>query len=96
MNKRYLTTEQRRSALRLAYADRDWVNKVDKMKPNQVYAIYDKLRMDGVINFDDKGNIFFRTPEEVKELKKKRQEAKCGHQITFDEFFGDLIEERNK
>ena len=40
MAKRYLTPEQRRSALKLAYTDRDWVSKVDKMPPKQIYAIF--------------------------------------------------------
>lgn len=89
---RYLTTEQRRSALKLAYTDRNWVNKVEKMPDIQVYAIFDKFRKDGMINFDDNGNIFFRSKEEVKELKKRREESRNGHQITLDEFMTEITE----
>ena len=84
--KRYLTTEQRRSALKLAYSDRYWIERVDRMPNKQVYAIFDKLRKDGMINFDDNGNIYFRSIQEVKDLKKKRKEEKEGHQITIDEW----------
>ena len=86
MPKRYLTTEQKRSALKLAYADREWVDSVDNMPKKQVYAIYDQLKRDGIINFNDDGSIFFRTREEVRELKKRRREARIGHQMTFDEW----------
>lgn len=89
---RYLTTEQRRSALKLAYMDKDWVEKVERMSNTQIYAIFNKFKADGVINFDDNGNIFFRTKEEVKELKKRREEAKNGHQITLDEFMAEITE----
>ena len=84
--KRYLTTEQRRSALKLAYSDRNWVEKIDMMPNKQVYAIFDKLRKDEIINFDDNGNIYFRSRQEVRDLKKKRKEEKEGHQITIDEW----------
>lgn len=83
MSKRYLTTEQRRSALKLAYGDRKWIDRVDKMQPKQVYAIFDKLCKDGVINFDDNGNVFFKTKEELQKIKEARQGF---HQITFDEY----------
>jgi len=83
MAKRYLTTEQRKSALKLAYADRDWVSKVDKMPPKQIYAIFNKLKKDGIINLDGHGNVFFRTREEVNELKERRDGF---HQITLDEY----------
>ena len=66
MSKRYLTTEQRRSALKLVYGDRN-----------------DKLCKDGVINFDDNGNVFFKTKEELQKIKEARQGF---HQITFDEY----------
>lgn len=80
---RYLTTEQRRSALKLAYDDRAWIDKVDKMSNKQVYAIFDTMRKSGQIAFDDVGNLFFRSKEEVRKIK----EARTGyHQITFDEW----------
>lgn len=82
MNKR-LTTEQKRAALKLAYADRDWIDKIDKMPNLQVYAIYDHLCKIGMIYFDEKGNIFFRSKEEVQELKEKRLGV---HQMTIDEW----------
>ena len=88
-NKKYLTTEQRRSALKLAYDSRDWINKVDKMPSIQVYAIFDKLRKDGIINLDEKGNIFYRSREEVKKIKERRSGY---HQITLDEW----LEEKSK
>ena len=91
--KRYLTTEQRRSALKLAYSDRDWVDKVDTMSNKQVYAIFDNLKRKGMIVLDGCGNIFFRTREEVNELKKRRKERGY-HQITIDEFFGDLVTQK--
>lgn len=94
---RYLTTEQRRSAIMLAYNDRKWLERVRKMPALQVYAVFEKFKKDGVINFDDNGNIYYRTPKEVQKLKIKREEARSGcHQITLDEFFGDLIEERKE
>lgn len=94
--KRYLTTEQRRSAIKLAYNDRNWIDKVNVMSNKQVYAIFDKLKKDGIINLDGNGNIFFRTREEVNELKKRRKEQNRCHQITLDEFFGDLVTQKEK
>ena len=80
---RYLTTEQRRSALKLAYDDRTWIDKVDRMPNKQVYAIFDTMRKSGQIVFDDAGNLLFRSKEEVRKIK----EARTGyHQITFDEW----------
>lgn len=90
MNNRYLTTEQRRSALKLAYNDRGWISKVDKMPNKQVYAIFDKMRKSGQITYDDAGNLIFRTKEEVKKLR----EVKTGHQITFDEYMKYQEEQR--
>ena len=85
---RYLTTEQRRSALKLAYSDRNWISKIDKMPSNQVYAIFDKLKKEGIINFDDNGNVYFKSREEVNKMKEKRSGY---HQITLDEY----LKERN-
>lgn len=87
---RYLTTEQRRSALKLAYGDdREWIAKVEKMHDKQIYAVFNKLRMDGLINFDQHGNIYFRSREEVNELKKRREIIHSYHQITLDEWLKD-------
>ena len=85
---RYLTTEQRRSALKLAYSDRNWISKIDKMPSKQVYAIFDKLKKEERIIFDDNGNLIFRTSEEVKKMKEK---GSGYHQITLDEY----LKERN-
>ena len=86
MTKRYLTVEQRRAAIKLAYSDRNWIDKVDSMPTKQICGIFDNLKKIGMINFDERGNIFFRSKEEVKELKKRRQEAHNGHQITLEEY----------
>lgn len=91
MAKRYLTTEQRRSALKLAYNDREWINRVDKMQSKQVYAIYDKFCKDGIISFDDNGNMYFKTKEEVQKLKEARQGF---HQITLDEYLKENEKEK--
>lgn len=80
---RYLTTEQRRSALKLAYDDRAWIDKVDKMPSKQVYAIFDTMRKSGQIAFDDAGNLFFRSKEEVRKIKESSYRY---HQITLDEW----------
>jgi len=85
---RYLTTEQRRSALKLAYSDRKWIAYVDKMPANQVYAIFDKFKKEERISFDNNGNLIFRTREEVEKMKEKRSGY---HQITLDEY----LKERN-
>lgn len=87
--KRYLTTEQRRSALKLAYSTSKWIDRIDDMSDKQVYAVFDKFVKDGLINFDEKGNIFFRSKEEVQELKEKRLGV---HQMTIDEW----IQEKEK
>ena len=80
---RYLTTEQKRYALKLVYAKKEWIDKVNAMSNKQVYAIFDKMKMDGIINFNDDGSIFFRTKEEAKELKERRQGF---HQMNFDDW----------
>jgi len=81
--KRYLTLDQKRAALKLAYKEQHWVDKVDKMSSMQVYAIFDQFCMNGTIYFDDYKNIHFRSKEEVQELKEKRLGI---HQITLDEW----------
>lgn len=93
-----LTTEERRALVKMAYCeDKTWFDKVDRMPNLQVYAIFHKMKMDGKIAFCPDGKIYFRSDEEVKELKKKRYESHCGHQITIDEFFGeDIIEKGEK
>ena len=84
---RYLTTEQRRSALKLAYDDRAWIDKVDKMPNKQVYAIFDSFRKSGQIAYDNSGNLIFRSKDEVKKLKEAREGV---HQVTLDEYLKDL------
>lgn len=96
MAKRYLTSEQRRSALKLAYADRNWVDKVNKMPAKQVYAIFDKLKRDCIINLDSNGNLYFLSRSEANELKRRKEIAHGYHQITLDEFFGDILKEKEK
>lgn len=76
-----------------------WEVQVSRMKPNQVWAIYSKFKSEGRIYFDGSGNMYFRSKEEVKKLKERRKKEKeklNGHQIMFDEFFGDLIMEKEK
>lgn len=88
---RYFTTKQKRSALILAYPDdEEWGRKVDKMPDMQVYAIFEKLRKDGMINVNPDGSLSFRSKEEVDELKKRREivHDKYYHQITLEEYFG--------
>lgn len=89
MAKRYLTTEQRRSALRLAYCDRAWTDKVDKMPRLQVYAIFDSFVKTGRIKFDEYGNLHFDNSSKKKEPEKY-------HQITFDEYLKDIEQKRNE
>ena len=85
--KRYLTTVQRRAALKLVYNESDWPEKVDRMSNRQVYAIFDNLRRTGQISYDDYGNLIFRTKDEVRKL----QEARSGvHQVTLDEYLKEL------
>ena len=87
MAKRYLTIKEKRSALRYAYSnDEDWKEKVDHMPTNMICGIFENLRKDGLINFDGDGNIYYRSRAEVNELKKRRREARVGHQVTLDEF----------
>lgn len=92
--KKYLTSKQRRAALKLVYNDADWLDKVDRMTNKQVYAIFDKFRLSGRISYDDYGNLIFRNNEEVKKL----QEARSGvHQVTLDEYLKDIeFKEREK
>ena len=87
--KRYLTTEQRRSALKLAYNTSKWIDRIDDMSDKQVYAIYDHLCEIGMIYFDEKRNMHFRSKEEVQELKERRLGV---HQMTIDEW----IQEKEK
>lgn len=85
--KKYLTTKQRRAALKLVYNDPEWPDKVDRMSNAQVYAIFDKFRISGRISYDDYGNLIFRNEDEVRKL----QEARSGvHQVTLDEYLKEL------
>lgn len=93
-SKRYLTTEERRSALKLVYKNDDWPGKVDRMSNKQVYAIFDKFRKCGRISYDDYGNMIFRNDEEVKKLQEERSGV---HQLTLDEYLKQKeFDERKK
>ena len=80
---KYLTTKEKRSLLKLAYVDKDWIDRIDNMPNKQVYAIFEGLKKCGKISFDDNLNIIIRTDEEVKELKDIRQ---GWHQMDFDDW----------
>ena len=91
MSENDLSTSERRSILKMLRLNdfedfKKWSDQVDHMPTKQVYAIFNKMKADGYINFDGDGKVFFRTKEEVKYLKKMRDEAKNGHQITLDEY----------
>lgn len=89
-NKPYLSTLARRAAIMQVYHTDEWEDKVQRMSNLQVYAIYDSFCKDGYIWFDECNDMHFRTPEEVKELRRKRKEAHgSGHQITLEEYFKD-------
>lgn len=93
----FLTTAEMATALKNCYEDDiAWKEKVSRMNSRQIYAIFNKLKGEGLINVDGYGNITFRTREEVDELKRRRQmvhDNEC-HQITLDEFFGDIIDQQ--
>ena len=89
--KRNITSKEKALAVIKAYKNNPgWEEKVKKMSPWQIYAIFDNLVKRGVIYYDDKKNIKYRTPEEAKELKKRREEfhSDC-HQVTLNEYFGE-------
>ena len=89
--KRNITSKEKALAVVKAYKNNPgWEEKVKKMSPWQIYAIFDNLVKRGVIYYDDKKNIKYRTPEEAKELKKRREEfhSDC-HQVTLNEYFGE-------
>lgn len=91
--KRHITAKEKALAVVKAYKNNpDWEAKVKKMSPWQIFAIYDNLVKRGIIYYDDKMNIKYRTPEEAKEIKKRREEfhSDC-HQITLKEYFGEKI-----
>ena len=93
MIKRVVTPKEKALAIIKAYNNSPgWEEKVKKMSPWQIFAIYDDLVKRGIIYYDDKKNIRFRTPEEAKELKKRREEfhSDC-HQITLKEYFGEKM-----
>ena len=98
MNKRNITSKEKAFAVIKAYNnDKDWEQKVKKMSPWQIYAIYDSLVKRGIIYYDDKLNICYRTPEEVKELKKRREEFRSDcHQVTLNEYFGEKMSKEIK
>lgn len=93
MIKRKITSKEKAFAVIKAYNnDKDWEQKVKKMSPWQIYAIYDNLVKRGIIYYDSKMNIKFRTPEEAKELKTKKEDFHSGcHQITLNEYFGEKM-----
>lgn len=93
MIKRKITSKEKAFAVIKAYNnDKDWEQKVKKMSPWQIYAIYDSLVKRGIIYYDSKMNIKFRTPEEAKELKTKKEDFHSGcHQITLNEYFGEKM-----
>lgn len=91
--KRNLTSKEKALAVVKAYKNNPgWEEKVKKMSPWQIYAIFDNLVKRGIIYYDDKMNIKYRTPEEAKEIKKRREEfhSDC-HQITLNEYFGEKM-----
>ena len=91
--KRRITAKEKALAVVKAYNnDPGWEEKVKNMSPWQIFAIYDNLVKRGIIYYDDKMNIKYRTPEEAKEIKKRREEfhSDC-HQITLKEYFGEKI-----
>ena len=91
--KRHITAKEKALAVVKAYKNNSsWEAKVKKMSPWQIFAIYDNLVKRGIIYYDDKMNIKYRTPEEAKEIKKRREEfhSDC-HQITLNEYFGEKI-----
>lgn len=91
MAEKNLTLVQKKSALKLAYKVQGWVDNIDNMSNKQVYAIFDKLRSDGIISYDDNANMYFKTKEEVQKLKEARQGF---HQITLDEYLKENEKEK--
>lgn len=90
---RNITAKEKALAVVEAYKNNpSWEEQVNSMSPWQIFAIYDNLVKRGIIYYDDKMNIKFRTPEEAKELKKRRVEfhSDC-HQITLNEYFGEKM-----
>ncbi len=91
--KRHITSKEKALAIIKAYKNNpSWEEKVKNMSPWQIFAIYDNLVKRDIIYYDDKMNIKFRTPEEAKELKKRREEfhSDC-HQVTLKEYFGEKM-----
>lgn len=91
--KRHITAKEKALAVVKAYKNNPgWEAKVKKMSPWQIFAIYDNLVKRGIIYYDDKMNIKYRTPEEANKIKKRREEfhSDC-HQITLKEYFGEKI-----
>lgn len=55
------------------------------MPESQVYAVYMSFKKSGK----------FKTQEELDALKKAYAPKNNCHQVTFDEFFGDLVTEKH-
>lgn len=89
--KKRITSKEKALAVVKAYKNNPgWEEKVKNMSPWQIYAIFDNLVKRGIIYYDDNKNIKYRTPEEVKELKKRKEEFRSDcHQVTLDEYFGE-------
>ena len=96
MGRPYISTSDRRKAIIHAYGDDEkWAIRVKNMPNIQVYAIFDELVKSDRIVVDGNGKLSYRTLKEVNELRKRRKEAKCGHQITLDEWMMSRMEENN-
>lgn len=99
MVKRKITSKEKALAIIKAYENNaGWEQKVRRMTPWQIYAIYDNLVKRGIIYYDDKMNICYRTPEEAKQIAEMRKELRNGdcHQITLKEYFGERLTQKEK
>ena len=97
MTKRKITSKEKALAIIKAYKDnKEWEQKVKKMSPWQIYAIYDDLVKREIIYYDNKLNICYRTPEEAKKIVKMRKELRNSdcHQITLKEYFGERLTQK--
>ena len=83
----YIPVEKRKKAIMKAYNDTEsWVLQVNKMPIVQICAIFDNLVRQGRIVVHENGNLSYKTLDDLRKERKLKNEVKCGHQMTLDEW----------
>lgn len=80
-----METREMRRRISEVYSSLKWKERVANMPDYQVYAIYMSFKKSGK----------FETQEELDALKRAYAPKNDYHQVTIDEFFGDLVTEKH-